>query len=674
MMRFKLTALTVIILLATALFAQSNPVPFVSQPLIPTAVAPGGPGFTLTVNGTGFVSGSVVHWNGSPRTTTFVSASQLTAAILAADIAVASTATITVNSPAPGGGVSNLVYFSVRKTSPTVSLSESYASPGANPTFAVAADFNGDGRLDLATGIANSSVGLTILLGNGDGTFNSLETDPISLGVQGLAAVDLNGDGKTDIAVSAGNGGVVVLLGNGDGTFQEPVSYSVSNTNYSIAAGDFNNDGRLDLAVGTFGAATVLLGNGDGTLQRSVDYSTGCLSGGFIMIAVGDVNSDGQLDLIYFNPGCAAVYVFLGHGDGTFSSPITSALADTYSGPFSVADFNGDGKLDLAVANQEKSSVVILLGNGDGTFQPGVSYATTQSPDSVVAADFNGDGKLDLAVSSGYSPTTGMSTPLAILLGNGDGTFQPFIPYGFGEYSVAVAGDFNDDGLMDLAVGDRYSQSVALFLQDNGSTVSLSPSSLTFGIQLVGTISPAQFVTVTNSGTTTLTITSMTLGTVNFALANKCPKSLLAGQSCKIGFYFTPTTQGNLQDTLSIFDNGGGSPQRVTLSGTATILYISPSNLNFGSVTVHKTSLPQRITLTNRGSVKVQITKISIAGLNRQDFTEINACGTSLGAGTSCTIDVWFTPKATGIRSATLTITDNGGGSPQKVNLAGTGQ
>jgi hypothetical protein len=671
-MRFTLAAFSVIVFFATSLLAQSNPVPFVNQPLVPTTVVPGSAAFTLTVNGTGFVSGSVVNWNGSPRTTTFLSSSQLTASISAADVAGAMTATVSVTSLAPGGGISNAVYFPVRNSSAVVSLTESHVAPGTAPTFTVAADFNGDGKLDLATGVANLSVGLTILLGKGDGTFTLSQTSPVNLGVEGIVAGDLNHDGKIDLAVSAGNGGVAVLLGNGDGTFQPPVVYPVSDTNYSIAAGDLNGDGNLDLAVAVFGGANVLLGNGDGTFQPFVKYSIDCTPE-FPTIAVGDFTSDGKLDLIQMDPNCG-VYVFPGHGDGTFGSPIVTPVSDAYSGPFSVGDFNADGKLDLAVANEKDNTVMILLGNGDGTFQPTVSYATAQSPDAVTIADFNGDGKLDLAVSGGYSPLVIGLTSISILLGNGDGTFQPFTAYGSGEYSVAAAGDFNNDGLIDLAAGDLSAQSVAVFLQDRGTTVSLSPSSLTFGTRLAGTISPPQFVTLTNSGATTLTITGMTLGTLNFALMNKCPATLAGGHSCRIALYFTPTRQGNLSDTLSIFDNGGGSPQLVTLTGSATIVSVSPASLNFGAVPVGRTSPPQKVTLTNHGSTKVQITKISVTAINRQDFTEVNACGNSLGAGTSCTIDVWFTPKATGSRSATLSITDNGGASPQQVPLTGTGQ
>src|ERR1700732_296542 len=165
MTRFPLAALSVIVFLATSLLGQSNPVPFINQPLVPASVAPGSAAFTLTVNGTGFVSGSALNWNGSPRTTTFVTSSQLNATILAADVAGAATANISVANPAPGGGISNAICFPVRNSSAAVSLTESYVAPGTAPTFTVAADFNGDGKLDLATGIANSSVGLTILLG-----------------------------------------------------------------------------------------------------------------------------------------------------------------------------------------------------------------------------------------------------------------------------------------------------------------------------------------------------------------------------------------------------------------------------------------------------------------------------------------------------------------------------
>jgi hypothetical protein len=147
---------------------SANPVPLINQPLVPDAVAPGGAGFTLTVNGTGFVSGSVVNWNGSPRTTSFVNGSQLTASIPASDIATANTASVTVVNPSPGGGLSNVVFLSVSNASSSVSFSSSEAAAGTTALGVLTADFNEDGRFDLAATVSNA---VSILLSNGDGTF-----------------------------------------------------------------------------------------------------------------------------------------------------------------------------------------------------------------------------------------------------------------------------------------------------------------------------------------------------------------------------------------------------------------------------------------------------------------------------------------------------------------------
>lgn len=234
-----LAGLTILVRLAaqepqneSATTVIANPVPLINQPLVPDAIRPGGAGFMLTVNGTGFVSGSVVKWNGSARATTFVSNSRLAAKILSSDIAKPSTAAVTVVNPAPGGGTSNVVFFEATIPSASVGLAlKSNPSTGDFPISFAVGDFNRDGRLDLAVANLNSNS-------------------------------------------------VSVLLGKGDGTFQAAVNYNVGSSPYSIAVGDLNADGNLDLVVANSSGndVSVLLGRGNGTFGGAVNYSTGVAS------------------------------------------------------------------------------------------------------------------------------------------------------------------------------------------------------------------------------------------------------------------------------------------------------------------------------------------------------------------------------------------------------------
>src|SRR5450755_994265 len=267
-------ALLVFIVSLSAILAiparAQNPVPSTSQPLIPDAAAPGGPAFTLTVNGTGFVAASVVNWNGSPRVTTFVSGSHLTAAILASDIATGSTASVTVVNPGPGGGVSNPLLFPIALPEATVAFNQAdFASAGGNIQV-VTADFDGDGKLDLASADYYDNK-VRIFLGNGDGTFRAGQTYA-ACNAHGLAVGDFDGDGIVDLVVAdAGCSEVTILLGKGDGTFRNGGTFATGGSSefspYSVAVGDFNSDGKLDLVTAneTVNSASVLIGNGDGT-------------------------------------------------------------------------------------------------------------------------------------------------------------------------------------------------------------------------------------------------------------------------------------------------------------------------------------------------------------------------------------------------------------------------
>ena len=312
---------------------------------------------------------------------------------------------------------------------------------GSDPIGIVAGDFNGDGKLDLAVTDAGDLVyggtdpsSVSVLLGNGDGTFQPAKQFAAGASAlrsfgntpQNLVAGDFTGDGRLDLAtVNADSDEVSVLLGNGDGTFQPPKPFAAGDEPISLVAGDFNRDGRLDLAVadlGNFGTdpggVSVLMGNGDGTFQGRQPSAVG---GQPITVVAGDFTGDGRLDLATANYSSNNVSILLGNGDGTFQPQQQFAVGQ--QADYMVAgDFNGDGRLDLAVADANSDFISVLLGNGDGTFQPPTEYAAGFAPDALVAGDFNGDGKLDLAT-EGFNYATG-SFDVAVLLGNGDGTFQ----------------------------------------------------------------------------------------------------------------------------------------------------------------------------------------------------------------------------------------------------------
>jgi VCBS repeat protein/FG-GAP repeat protein len=306
--------------------------------------------------------------------------------------------------------------------------------------------------------------------------FSSPKNYPVGTAPVAVAVGDFNGDGKEDLAVAnSGAGNVSILLGEGDGTFEAAANYSVGGTAGSplfptfVAVGDFNGDHKLDLAVANGGANTVsiLLGNGDGTFQAPSQYHAGAFAG---YVAVADFNGDGKLDLLTFNnqgtgtTGTNTISVLLGNGDGTFQQPlITSFQTNNLPMPsqsVALADFNGDGRLDVVAGNGRNTAeggignLIILLGNGDGTFQPAVTQQVPFRPTSLAAGDFNDDGKIDLAVAA--KPNV-FEFATFVLLGTGDGRFN-FAPnlqnpvhrgYGFGESSVAAA-DLNNRGELDL--------------------------------------------------------------------------------------------------------------------------------------------------------------------------------------------------------------------------------
>ncbi len=338
---------------------------------------------------------------------------------------------------------------------------------GASPSGVTVGSFNGDANLDLA--VANQAGNtVSILLGNGDGTFGAHSDFATGAGPTAVVAGDFNKDGKQDLAVvNHTDNTVSILLGSGDGTFAAHTDIAVGAGPIALVAADFNRDGNLDLAVvnQTANTISILLGNGDGTFKPKQDFAVGA---GPSALTFGDFNNDGNIDLAVADHAANTFSVLLGKGDGTF---LTRTDFGTGAGPSSIAsaDFNVDGRLDLVVTNQTDNTVSLFLGNGDGTFQSATDYATGNGPSAVLAADFNIDGFPDVVIANETDNT------VSVFLGLGNGTLLTPFALSTGNGPVALAqGDFTSAALPDLVVANQSSESVSVIL--NSSNVTVTPN------------------------------------------------------------------------------------------------------------------------------------------------------------------------------------------------------
>jgi hypothetical protein len=530
---------------------------------------------------------------------------------------------------------------------------------------------NGDGNLDII--VADYSANkVSILLGNGDGTFKPHVDYATGNGPSGVAIGDFNGDGRLDLVVANKNDNTVsILLGNGDGTFQSAVACATAALPNSVVVGNFTSSNVLDVAVGTANkVVSVLLGNGNGSCQKHVDYKIGANA---MAIAAADLGSTGKLSLISANYNDNTISTLAGNGDGTFKS---QSVFLTNGGPsgLAIGDFKGNGKLDVAVTASSGNTVSTLLDSWITIFPTVFSFGTQTSgeksapktftlknngptPYSVGAISFVG------AYGADFTQTNTCGTALAA------GASCTL--------SVVFAPTALENANVQLQVTSYNGSVFGAEITGTGNIPFTLTGSLNFPMQLIGTRSKGRTQTFTNNSGVDIYFTSIDLEGVNqsdFSFTTTCPigGALPPGASCTVTVYFSPTTAGGDTATLVYKGNFTQTDQGELISGNATAVLITPTSLTFPNTAVGTTSGPLTVTFQNVGPTALLITSISWTGSNGP-FSEINTCGTSVPANSSCTFSFTFSPPTAGTFTETLSIGDPDPSGPQKIKVTGTG-
>ena len=591
--------------------------------------------------------------------------------------------------PGPTGSVSfrdatNSNYVLGTATLGSVTTAETFPGTAAGSVTSArqgcVADFNGDGVPDMAVA-SQTSNGVVVMLGSGSGGFTNTSASPIATGTTpvGVVATDLNNDGKMDLVVTNyGASTISILLGNGDGTFQTAVTKSVAAQPEAILAADFNHDGNMDLVVAHLSTNTVaiMLGDGSGGFPTSISVATGS---GPYSLAVADLNGDGNLDVVAGNSTASTVTLLLGDGTGNFT-PASGSPLTAGSDPSSVllSDFNSDGKVDLVVANGNATSISYFSGNGDGTFTSGTTLTAATGLKYLASLDANDDGKLDL-VSAEYSGN------ISFYPGNGDGTFATRVASSSGGSSLTylLSADFDGDGVADIAVPV---QSVSLVGIGLGHVTHTATASIS-GVSIPGSGSHSINVSYagdTNDAIATSSNVALTASKVATSLTlQTAPTSSNYGQQVVLTASLTPYVEGaetTNTETITFLNNGSSIGTGTLSNGVATLMLTSlplgsdslsasyAGDTNFitstSSATVFTVSKgTPTITWTNPAAIAYG-TPLSSTQLNASSggvagtFAYTPASGTILNVGANQTLSVIFSPTdSTDYNSAPATVT-----------------
>jgi hypothetical protein len=462
-----------------------------------------------------------------------------------------------------------------------------------------------------------------------------------------------------------------VLTGNGDGTFQSALSFPAGLLPVSIAAADFTGDGTMDLVAADVNAnaVSVLLGS-------ALVFSPTSLNFGNVNLGVGSspqtvtVTNAGASTLTISSIATNPPFSQTNTCGSSLSAGANCSVSVVFT-PTAAGTANGSLMITDSAAGSPQS--VVLSGNGNGatvSFSPsslnfGNQTVNSTSAGQTVTMTNIGNATLNITsiTASGQFAIAGSTCGTTLTASSTCSFTVTFTPTQTGTVNGNVT--LADNGY-------PSPQSVPLTGVGTQGTVVLSPTSLTFGVQLINTSSPSQAVTLTNQGTAPITITSIS-NLTSFTQTNNCGTTVGVGASCNINVTFKPANVGTLSGTINVYDNAVGSPQTISVTGTGTQVTLIPNSLNFGSVNLGTTSSAMAVSLTNVGSTAVTVYSSTMGGANPTDFAQTNNCGASVAAGATCVYDVTFTPGGTGVRSATLSINDSGGASPQIVNLSGTG-